>query len=351
MVVLPIVMKSSSSIESLDFVTLDVFTDVRFQGNPLAIVHLPKSVPVDQQLKQAIAREFNLSETVFLHEAEEPSTDRKIDIFTKSSELPFAGHPTIGAICYIATQKPSAPQSVHFTLHTKAGPIAASYNLEKKSATASIPHNINIHKSSVHWMNILDAQPFLIHGHEDRGQRVLEAWNRRADGSEASFPIVSIVNGMNFVLIDFPRLDEYLEKLRSDQPPVDPSVMTLDQGWSSAIVAPYYYVVLPRQEDGAERIRTRLILPMVEEDPATGSAASALASYLSLQKGEAGKTYTYKIEQGVEMGRRSHIGVEVGLDGSGKSVKQVVLSGTAVAVLQGTVAVHTKIPSQGSFGE
>lgn len=340
-------MNSRSSTEVLDFVTLDVFTDTRFKGNPLAIVHLPKKIPVDQQLKQAIAREFNLSETIFLHEAEDPSTDRKIDTFTESSEIPFAGHPTIGAICYIAAQRKSASNSLHFTLHTKAGPIVASYDYRKRSATAIIPHNINIHKSSVHWKHILDAQPALCHGHDVEGRRVLEAWNRRADGSETFFPIVSIVNGMNFVLIDFPRLDDYLEKLRSDHLAVDPSVMILDKGWSSDIVAPYYYVVLPDQEDGTERVRTRLILPMVVEDPATGSAASALASYLSLQKGEASKTYTYKVEQGVEMGRSSHIGVEVTLDGSGKSVKQVMLSGTSVTVLQGTIAVDTDSPSHG----
>ncbi|MCJ1461869.1 hypothetical protein MMC07_000468 [Pseudocyphellaria aurata] len=349
-------MDSRSSMESLDFATLDVFTDIHFKGNPLAIVHLPKSFNPDQELKQAIAREFNLSETVFLHEAEESSTDRKIDIFTKVSELPFAGHPTIGAICHIAAQGLAAPHSIghdsaqgraaphslHFTLHTKAGPIAASYDYEKRSATARIPHDINIHKSEVHWKYILDAQPSLIHGHEDKGQRVLEAWNRRADGSEASFPIVSIVNGMNFVLIDFPRLDDYLEKLRSDFGAVDPNVTILDQGWSADIIAPYYYVVLRGQDDGIERIRTRLILPMVEEDPATGSAASALTSYLSLQKGGAGQTYTYRVEQGVEMGRSSHIGVKVTLDGSGKAVKQVLLSGTAVSVLQGTVAVKPR---------
>lgn len=332
-------MSSRSLTESLDFVTLDVFTDIQFKGNPLALVHLPKSLVVGQQLKQAIAREFNLSETVFLHEAEETSTDRKIDIFTTKSELPFAGHPTIGAICYIAGPQTSALHSLHFTLHAKAGPIAASYDYGTRSATASIPHNINIHKSWVHWKPILDAQPSLIHGQEDKGQRVLETWNHRADGSEKSFPIVSIVNGMNFVLIDFPRLDDYLEKVQSNYPAIDSRVTILDQGWSSDIIAPYYYVVLPGQDDGVERVRTRLILPMVMEDPATGSAASALAAYLSLQKGEADKTYTYQVEQGVEMGRSSHIGVAVTLDGSGKSVRQVLLSGTAVSVLQGTIAV------------
>lgn len=166
---------------------------------------------------------------------------------------------------------------------------------------------------------------------------MLDAWNHREDGTETSFPIVSIVDGMNFVLVDFPRLDDYLEKVRSDQREIDPTVTRLDQGWSSAIIAPYYYVLLGDEGDDITRIRTRMIMDPVDEDPATGSAAAALASYLSLQKGEAGKTYSYEINQGVEMGRSSQIGVKVALDDSGRSVKQVFLSGTAVAVMQGTV--------------
>lgn len=86
----------------LEFVTLDVFTTTPFKGNPLGVVHLPPptaSAPaLSQAQKQAIAREFNLSETVFVHDVspgseEESSNTRRIDIFMTDKELPFAGHP------------------------------------------------------------------------------------------------------------------------------------------------------------------------------------------------------------------------------------------------------------------
>ena len=75
---------------SFKFVTLDVFTENRFEGNPLALVHVPADSPITQEQKQAIAREFNLSETVFLH-ADDGSPERRLDIFVPSTEIPFAG--------------------------------------------------------------------------------------------------------------------------------------------------------------------------------------------------------------------------------------------------------------------
>lgn len=326
-----------STPKRFNFVTVDVFTEERYKGNPLAIVHVPKALDLNQDAKQAIAREFNLSETVFLHGADGESSDRKIDIFITTIEIPFAGHPTIGSICHIGESIEPPLESVkRFTLHTKAGPIAASYDHKTKLAVASIPHDLRIHQSSVHWKYILNAQPPLTHGQNNQGS-LLEGWNRRQDGSESTFPIVSIVNGMTFILVDFPNTKDYLEKIETGNAQIDPSVTVLDEGWSSAVLEPYYYVILPDEGDHITRLRTRLLMFNFGEDPATGSAASALASYLSLQKGEAGKTYTYKIEQGVEMGRRSQIGVEVGLDASGKSVKEVLLSGTAAPLMQGTL--------------
>lgn len=89
----------NSTSEKLDFAVVDVFTNKRYEGNPLAIVRLPASSSVTQEQKQNIAREFNLSETTFLHE---PSGDEQnvwtVDIFMTTAELPFAGHPTIGAL-------------------------------------------------------------------------------------------------------------------------------------------------------------------------------------------------------------------------------------------------------------
>lgn len=83
---------------SLSFNTLDVFTNARYSGNPLAIVHVPAGLDLSQTRKQAIAREFNLSETVFLHPAVPGSPNVfPVDIFTADEELPFAGHPTVGS--------------------------------------------------------------------------------------------------------------------------------------------------------------------------------------------------------------------------------------------------------------
>src|SRR5204863_3393502 len=76
------------------FVTLDVFTDRRFAGNPLAVVLEPEGL--DNAAMQAIAREFNLSETVFVLPPAESRHRARLRIFTPSNELPFAGHPTVG---------------------------------------------------------------------------------------------------------------------------------------------------------------------------------------------------------------------------------------------------------------
>ena len=324
----------------LNFVVLDVFTKDRYKGNPLAIVHVPKSSNLNQAQKQAVAREFNLSETVFIHDGDGESLDRKIDIFLPNIEVPFAGHPTIGTIYYIcANIGPKSPLGEKLTIYTMAGPIAACFDHETKLAIASIPHKVNIHRASVHWRSVAEVQPALMENFQVAGPQSLEAWTSRIDGSEATFPIVSIVNGMSFVLVDFPRVDGYLENLRVGHPSIDSNVTQLDEGWASSVIAPYYYVVLSHKDDKITRLRTRLIMSTVGEDPATGSAAAALCTYLALQRGQSSHVYTYKIDQGVEMGRHSEIGVEVTLDGGGKSVEEVLLSGTATPVMKGTVIV------------
>jgi PhzF family phenazine biosynthesis protein len=94
---------------SIQFTTLDVFTTSAFEGNPLAVVTIPppsQQAPLTQSQKQRIAREFNLSETVFVHDVENraETDERKIDIFTPQFELPFAGHPTIGTAVFLQPQ-------------------------------------------------------------------------------------------------------------------------------------------------------------------------------------------------------------------------------------------------------
>ncbi|KAL8805588.1 MAG: hypothetical protein Q9182_001853 [Xanthomendoza sp. 2 TL-2023] len=306
------------------YVTLDVFTNERFKGNPLAIVDLPVPDALDQTTKQKIAREFNFSETVFLHgpgSGLAGMSSHAFDIFTTTEELPFAGHPTIGTIFYLCSENDhrGKDQIQSITLKTKAGPIRASYNSQTTDAEASIPHNVHIHQTPVPWQSVLKAQASLT-----------------SIGSEfqTASPLISLVKGMSFVLINLPQLED-LNALAVGGPGLEKSSITWDEGWESFTV-PYFYVIVSEDKEARHvRLRVRMIEPTSGEDPATGSAASGLSVYLALQRGAAGSTYSFSIEQGVEMGRHSDIGVKVTLDFSGHSVKDVVLSGSAILVSEG----------------
>src|SRR6185369_3949977 len=102
------------------FVTLDVFTEKRFAGNPLAVVLEPDGL--DNAAMQSIAREFNLSETVFMQTAENPAHRAKLRIFTPASELPFAGHPTVGTAVLLGRIDGGA-QSRESVLELGIGPV------------------------------------------------------------------------------------------------------------------------------------------------------------------------------------------------------------------------------------
>ncbi|KAL8778186.1 MAG: hypothetical protein Q9213_007522 [Squamulea squamosa] len=310
-------MAHSQADATIRYVILDVFTRVRFKGNPLAIVEMPPEGGLDHQIKQRIAREFNLSETVFLHPRTSEASQRAIDIFTTTQELPFAGHPTIGTLVYLSWGADIVGQQ-SFTLQTKAGLINAELHVQTGVAEASIPHSVRIHRKPVPWQSILKVQPSL----KSVGD----------DGSSSSCPLVSIVKGMTFVLVNVLSVEE-LAALIVGGPRLDS--IEWDQGWES-FTAPYFYAIVSENRETRNiGVRARMIEPDCGEDPATGSAASALSAYLALQRGTAGTTYNFSIEQGIEMGRHSEIGVKVTLNNRGDGVSDVVLSGSAVLVSEG----------------
>ncbi|KAF3345242.1 Putative HC-toxin efflux carrier TOXA [Verticillium dahliae VDG2] len=292
---------------SLDFVTLDVFTTTPYQGNPLGVVHLPHDRPITQAQKQAIAREFNLSETVFLHDvdpANDPDpTTRRIDIFMTKGELPFAGHPTIGAAAYLRSRGVT-------TLVTKAGPIPITAGPEDGAA---------LRPGSLH------AVPAI-------------------RGAELAAPLFSIVNGMTFALIRLAGLEELAQVSPGRFPVAACDIM--DEGWHETFIGRYYHVITGTSV-GADGTRTvRLRTRMVEdemEDPATGSAACALTSYLALHEYEE-REVRFEVTQGVEMGRRSDIGVVVKVavgTGGQRMVDGVQLGGSAVEIMRGAVLEPT----------
>lgn len=346
------------------FATLDVFTTKQFEGNPLAVVRVPASLRdrLTQPLKQKIAKEFNLSETVFLHDDTSKSGPeaREVDIFTVESELPFAGHPTIGTAAFVRHHLASSGSGsgnedgaeVH-TLLTKAGPIgiaASASPSAPRGIRAEIPHNVRLHAKTLRDVLPLTTTTATTKddGTDSTAPRLHPNPTIRA--AELDAPVFSCVRGMTFALVPLPSLDLLREitPLRLDFEALIPGL--LDEGWREGFAARYYYVDVDGdgdgdggEEGGVRCLRTRMV-ELGFEDPATGSAATALGSYLTLTQEKRGSKF--RITQGVEMGRKSVIGVEtVVVVGKGEKeqaevkLDKVYLGGTAVVVMQGTLTV------------
>ncbi|KAM7191761.1 hypothetical protein V8F33_008728 [Rhypophila sp. PSN 637] len=337
---------ASNSQTKLSFVTLDVFTSTRYLGNPLAVVFVPSSLrsAITQEAKQRIAREFNLSETVFLHTPDDDQLgthQRQIDIFTPDQELPFAGHPTIGS-AYLVLHHLGLAGQVD-SLLTRAGAINIK-TLADGRVKAQIPHAVHIHSQTLGDIPFRPSRTG-----EDKVRDALLAGlsnNPETREAEISAPVVSIVKGMTFVLVRLPTLAHLAEVSTSKTLDFNSIPDFLDKGeWENSFISRYYYVVTDERvtEGGAKErdIQTRMI-ETTFEDPATGSAACTLASYLALQtarRGDGNLAFRFNITQGVDMGRKSDILVEATVEGAGgeSKIKDLFLGGTAVVVMEGSV--------------
>jgi PhzF family phenazine biosynthesis protein len=290
----------------LSFTTLDVFTRTPYTGNPVAVIRVPASDKpnLTQKQKQSIASEFNLSEIVFLHlpGPGDESTEIAIDIFTAHAEVPFAGHPTIGSASYVLNH---LGQQNTTALLTKAGRIPIEKDVRTGEVQAVIPHAFHLH--AVTFPCPLVPEP-----------------------AETT----SIVNGMSFILVPLPDLPT-LAQARGNLQDNTYDASPLDEGWRNGILATMYFVAQGADAFGRQKYRTRMFGS--GEDPGTGSASCALACYLA-GKEPAEKNqgpFRFVFEQGVEMGRRNEIAVEVVRGEAGVGIEKVVLSGAAVEVMEG----------------
>ncbi|CAI7644329.1 hypothetical protein PCG10_009061 [Penicillium crustosum] len=306
------------------YVTLDVFTSQRFKGNPVAIVKL-SDVKLSQEQKQQIAKEFNFSETVFLHPATGDGNPR-VDIFTPVNEMEFAGHPIIGAGHFLFRQvlADTPNRSNALTVTTKAGPVPISYDPANEVVSAEVPHNIHIHQQGATASHILPVQPSL------KGVSDLQGL------AEAS-PVVSVVKGVTYALVDLTeRSDIFANIVPGGSPDLD-----LDEGWSPSFTGIMYHRHLGSRTEGDLVIwdlRVRMIAIDLE-DPACGSGGCSLGAYLALSNGQKGRNHRFYIDQGIEMGRDSHIIVDVLLDEDRKKVSTIKLAGHAAFVAEGDIFV------------
>ena len=293
----------------LAFHTLDVFTNRRFCGNPLAVVLDADHLSTEQM--QTITREFNLSETTFVMKPDDPANTAKMRIFFPGGEMPFAGHPTLGTAILLAELSNLA--NIRFELKAGLTPVQISKTGHVYSGifTAPIvPFHVDIKLPSV--------------------AETAQALNVAVD--DIGFDghgIASLEGGPRFFYVPV-NSRSALEKSQVREP------------YWSALIAPlggvdaaYLYT---RGGDGPNAsFRARMYSPTggIPEDPATGSATALLAAQLLKAESLKDGTHTWQLEQGYEMGRPSDLGLEA--DVAGGKLTAVRVAGQAVRVMQGTL--------------
>jgi len=292
------------------FVQVDVFTDRVFGGNPLAVFLDGRGL--DDALLQQIAREMNLSETVFLLPPSRPDYAAALRIFTPARELPFAGHPTIGTAWVLAAHGLGTKGASRFVLEEKIGPVPVELE-----GDPSRPDFI--------WMTQQEAtfDPAL----DDRAGMAKALGLGEADLLPGA-PIEPGSTGNKFLFVPF------RDRATVDRAVLDVRGMLAVMGDRPLIGI---FVFAPDPDPAAGRVYSRMFAPHtsgVPEDPATGSASGPLGAYL-VRHGLVKKAGEVKIvsEQGTRMGRQSFIHIKLGMEG--ERITSIRVGGSTVPVLNG----------------
>ena len=292
---------------------LDVFTDTALAGNPLAVVLEAGDIPDDRA--QAIAREFNLSETVFVGDPRDPVNTARIRIFTPGKKLPFAGHPTVGTAALLALLRAPemiARQDLAVVLEEDIGPVECIVRRAKGQLRASftLPKLPEI---------LGEALP------PDRLAKAL-GLSARDIGFEGHRPMM-ISAGVPYHCV--PVTADALGRMK---PAFGEWSDLLPAGSPSAI---YAYARDPSGDALHFRARMFDVGFGIGEDPATGSAAAALAGAIMQFEQPENGDHTVLIQQGVEMGRPSLI--VLGLVVEGGTLVSASIGGGVVRISEGTL--------------
>lgn len=304
----------------------DVFTDKPLTGNPLAIVH--DADGLDDAAMLAIAREFNLSETVFVTPPLNPVHTAALRIFTPDYELDFAGHPTVGTAVALAYKncEGHAPQTdLIMTLEEKVGPVRIAVHYkdagEKQSGNSAafaefdlprLPERLNITVEKE-----MAAAALRLNTHEI--------------GFENHVPSVWTA-GKPYVLVPVKNM------IAAAKVVVDPAFVEDHMQMVDGRAIPFYiYTRETRLYESNYHARMFTSGKHIYEDPATGSAVAAFAGVIhAFDRPVDGLTQLW-IEQGIQMGRPSRIRLE--LDVTRKKLTGARIGGNAVKVAEGYLQV------------
>ena len=289
----------------IPFVTVDVFTDRKFGGNPLAVVLDAQGLSTEQM--QAIAAEFNLAETTFVLPPKDPVHTAQVRIFTPKSELPFAGHPNVGTAFMLAHLGKAAGDRLVF--EEKAG---------------LVPLDITRRDGKVVAARLAAPQPLSL------GDTVAPEIVASAVGLSAADivrPPVIASTGVTFLFAELASR----AALKAAACNTDAFVKHLPMERAVGI-----HLHVPAKEEGVE-IQTRMFAPLygVPEDPATGGANVSLIGLLAHLDPRPDLTLSKTIGQGFDMGRPSLL--EASAEKRDGKVVATYIGGRCMPMMSGTL--------------
>jgi trans-2,3-dihydro-3-hydroxyanthranilate isomerase len=299
----------------LPYHILDVFTNQRFGGNPLAVVLGADGL--ESSRMQAVAREFNLSETVFVLKPQSPAHTARVHIFTPVREIPFAGHPTVGTAALLAQLKSPAPSGngeALVVLEEEIGPVRVGVRMRPGTApfaefdAPKLPQESGTLPPADRLAAALGLIPAEIGFENHRPTRFA------AGNTFAFVPVASL---------------EAMAKAR-----------VASSHWGAAIQGGVGAFLYCRQTmHTTSSFHARMFAPDsgILEDPATGSAAVGFAGVVHRFDALPDGSHKRIIEQGFEMGRPSLIELSLQLEGG--KLEAVRIGGHAVRVAEGTIEV------------
>jgi trans-2,3-dihydro-3-hydroxyanthranilate isomerase len=294
------------------FVTLDVFTDRAHAGNPLAVVL--DSDGLDSAAMQSIAREFNLSETVFVAAPADPAHRAAIRIFTPGQELPFAGHPTVGAAVLLALRDAAGAKPADMlVLEEKVGLVACAVTVTGAQAGRAVFTLPKLPEPV--------AQPI------SDGDLAVALGLDAAEIGFGTHRASAFSAGVSYTLVPVASR-EAIARAR----PGGAFETTL-----AAAPNANAFVYCRQTQDAGHHYHARMFWPEagVVEDPATGSAVAAFAGAVMEFDRPGDGEHRLIIEQGYEMGRPSQIALELTV--AAGALASARIGGSAVMVSEGVL--------------
>lgn len=299
------------------YATVDVFTTAPFSGNPLAVVLDAEGLSTAQM--QAVAREFNYVETTFVLPPRDPAHTARVRIFTPDRELPFAGHPNVGTAFVLAQQGQAFGQTIRddVAFEERAGLVPVKILREQSEAVgAELTAPEPFHRGTAIDPALVAAAVSLHAGDI--------ATNRHA-------PVVASV-GLPFLIAEL-RSRDALRRIRPD-----PAALA-EAFRLAAVTGLHLYTADTAPGDapgGICDLSARMVcrMPMVVEDPATGSANCALVALLAQLDPQPDATVKLTVAQGVDMGRPSLLHAQARKRGG--MIDTVNVGGRCVTIMEGS---------------